>query len=555
MTKEKTTPAQPLTPFQKSVYQHLLAGYQVLFINSVEEFRCVQELRPAIEKFSDKLCSSQPEQSPVRLYSWDMVEGIVEVTNTDNAEKILSPKDLMKYLVDPAKLGPAVVCAHDIPAYTKQDVALKRQIKNAVQGNQLMGAEHVLVLISHESEPDPELAHYMANIRFDLPDIAFMRGLIGEAYESNIGSAWDSLSPTEQAALPKNLDAEQLEKLARTLLGLTSVEASNATAMAVATAGSLQQIADSIEKVKAETLATAHGLSYVPRSQIASENEVGGYEALKEFVARRATAFTRLARDLKIDPPKGIALIGAPGTGKSFVGRVVARMLGLPLVTLDVGSMFDKHVGESERKIRSALQVVGQFQGAVLLVDEVDKAFNRAHEGGSDSGVSSRVLGTFLSWLNDNQTSTFVVFTANRTDGLPPELLRKGRLDEVFFVDLPTDEERRQILQIHLQKRGIEPAQYADSLRHVVDQTKEFVGAELEAVVQEAIFQAFASRQVKDPNLEELLSAAKETKPLAQLEAAKVKAIREYGQDGRARNASQKSTNPAGATSRRIVRN
>jgi SpoVK/Ycf46/Vps4 family AAA+-type ATPase len=244
-------------------------------------------------------------------------------------------------------------------------------------------------------------------------------------------------------------------------------------------------------------------------------------------------------------------LIGPAGTGKTMVAKAAAKILGLDLITLDIGSMFDKYVGASEAKIRAALQMVAAMPNALLMVDEIDKAVGGAHENqAADSGVASRVLSYLLNWLSERdmgssaQNRCFVMVTMNRTAGVPEELLRAGRFDRVWATDLPDKDERSEILRIHLEKRGVDTDRYGNSLKRVVSATDEYTGAEIEEIVISARNDAYDDRmstwegagkkgdppdsEAVRPNLDELLSAASEITPVARLNADAVAKIRDF---------------------------
>lgn len=227
-------------------------------------------------------------------------------------------------------------------------------------------------------------------------------------------------------------------------------------------------------------------------------------------------------------------------TGKSYVAAAVARLLGLPGYILDVGSVFGSLVGESERRMRDAIRQVEAQQGCVLLLDEADKAFGGATDSQGDSGVTRRVFGQLLTWLSSKEDRTFVIMTLNRTKGIPPEFLRAGRFDAVFWTDLPHDDERRQILEIHFRKRGVDPSKLGlgePEWDEIVESTKGFVGAELEQVVKEARYISYERRQAGEPSFEEIMEAKQSIIPIGVLEQEKVSEIRDWCED-RARNVS-----------------
>lgn len=225
--------------------------------------------------------------------------------------------------------------------------------------------------------------------------------------------------------------------------------------------------------------------------QVEDIRDVGGMDNLKEWVAKRANCYSDEAAEFGIESPKGLVLVGIPGTGKSLVAKAIAREFGVPLIRMDFGAVFNSLVGSSEQRMRSALHMVESMAPCVLFADEIDKGL--AGTGGSgDSGTSSRVLGYFLTWLNDTKAPVFTMVTANNIDGLPPELLRKGRFDETFATGFPTPAERLEVLNIHLRKRGYNPKDFTLTERkQVATAAKGYVPAEIEAAVKDALIDAF----------------------------------------------------------------
>jgi SpoVK/Ycf46/Vps4 family AAA+-type ATPase len=223
--------------------------------------------------------------------------------------------------------------------------------------------------------------------------------------------------------------------------------------------------------------------------------------------------------------PRGVLLIGVPGCGKSLCAKAVAMEWQLPLLRLDPSTLYNKYIGETEKNFKRAMDTAERIAPVVLWIDELEKAF--AAGGSEDGGVSQRVLGTFLSWMQERTGDVFVVATANDVSRLPPEFLRKGRFDEIFFVDLPTAESRRAILEIHLKKRGKTPGAF--DLDQVVSVTEQFSGAELEQVVVAALYTVFAAKQ--ELSTEALLAEVRATRPLALTMGEKVSALREWARE------------------------
>jgi SpoVK/Ycf46/Vps4 family AAA+-type ATPase len=240
--------------------------------------------------------------------------------------------------------------------------------------------------------------------------------------------------------------------------------------------------------------------------------DVGGLDMLKDWLGKRGRAFDKGAADFGLIYPRSILLLGIPGTGKSLIAKAIGNLWHFPLLRLDMGKIFGGIVGESEKNIRGALNIAEAIAPSILWIDEIEKAMaGAASSGRSDGGTTSRVLGTFLTWMQEKTKPVFVVATANDISQLPPELLRKGRMDEIFFVDLPTQTEREEIIKIHLQKKKRNLDDY--DIGKLAQKSKGFSGAELEEVVKEALFQAYdAGRQLRD---EDMLGAISKTFPLA----------------------------------------
>jgi SpoVK/Ycf46/Vps4 family AAA+-type ATPase len=246
-----------------------------------------------------------------------------------------------------------------------------------------------------------------------------------------------------------------------------------------------------IMRVKTEVVKRSEVLEMMEPGSI---EDIGGLENLKAWVRKRAGCFGQAARDFGVEPPKGIALIGPPGTGKSLGAKAIASVLGIPALKFDVSRVFNSLVGSSEARVRSALKMVDMMAPCVLMIDEADKAFagQAGGGGGGDSGVGMRVLGAILTWMQETKAPVFMVVTANRTAGLPSEFLRKGRLDEIFSVTTPHEGERLDILKIHLRKRGQNP-DTVEGLADVAAYSNDYVPAELEAGVKDAIIEAFST--------------------------------------------------------------
>jgi len=332
-------------------------------------------------------------------------------------------------------------------------------------------------------------------------------------------------------------------KLIEAALGLTIIEAEKAFSLAyIETLAYIEngRLTDTeiplIIREKESVIKKSGYLEYFhPKESMA---DVGGLDNLKDWLHKRGRAFDKGAADFGLDYPRGILLLGIPGTGKSLTAKAIGNHWQFPLLRLDMGKIFGGIVGESEKNIAGALHIAEAIAPSILWIDEIEKAMSGAASSGqTDGGTTSRVLGTFLTWLQEKKKPVFVVATANDISKLPPELLRKGRVDEIFFVDLPTQEEREQILTIHLKKKGRTPSDF--DITKLAKESKGFSGAELEEVVKEALFQAFDyGRQLED---EDLFNALSKTYPLAKTMAEVIGEMRKWAKS-RAVNAS--STEP-----------
>jgi AAA+ superfamily predicted ATPase len=287
---------------------------------------------------------------------------------------------------------------------------------------------------------------------------------------------------------------------------------------------------EGIARAKAELLADDGVLQLVATS--GDLDSVGGLDELKRWLALRARGFEPAAKDFGIDPPRGILIAGVPGCGKSLTAKCVARSWAMPLLLLDPGAIFAMYVGESEQRLRSALDTVEAMAPVVLWIDEIEKGF----AGGSsdaDAGTARRVIGTFLRWLQERPGGVFLIATCNDVDTLPPELLRRGRFDEVFFVDLPDPGERAAIIGLHLRQRHRDPASF--DLAALAAASDGFTGAELEAAVVGALYRAFA--EGREVGTGDLVDEIGRTTPLSRTRAEAVAALRAWSR-GRATPAS-----------------
>ncbi|UGV41771.1 AAA family ATPase [Methanococcoides orientis] len=334
-------------------------------------------------------------------------------------------------------------------------------------------------------------------------------------------------------------DYQESSRLTEAALGLTTTEASLAFSMAAVgnkrlTDAEVPLIAAEKEQVIRKR---GHLEFYQPDQGL---DEIGGLDKLKDWLGRRERAFTEDARDFGLESPRGILLLGLPGTGKSLAAKAVSNAWQLPLLRLDMGRVFGGIVGQSEENIRSALNTAEALAPCILWIDEIEKGMAGAQSSGAtDGGTTSRVLGTFLTWMQEKTKPVFVLATANNISQLPPELLRKGRVDEIFFVDLPDSNDRKDIIRIHLRKRKRSPTHFTDiELDHLVEISRGFTGAELEEAVKEAMFRSFDYG--RDITADDLEDAINDTTPLSHTMREVIESTRQWAK-GRAVPASDRA--------------
>ncbi|MCL1993756.1 MAG: AAA family ATPase [Spirochaetes bacterium] len=313
----------------------------------------------------------------------------------------------------------------------------------------------------------------------------------------------------ESYGLPAQAEPEH--ELIEAALGLTIMEAEKAFSLAFIESGKLgSNEVPLVIREKESVIKKSGYLEYFhPKERL---EDVGGLDNLKGWLQKRGRAFEKGAADFGLSDPRGILLLGIPGTGKSLTAKAIGNLWRFPLLRLDMGKIFGGFVGESEKNIRGALNIAEAVAPSILWIDEIEKAMSGlSSSGSSDGGTTSRVLGTFLTWMQEKSKRVFVVATANDITKLPPELLRKGRVDEIFFCDLPNFDERQEIIKIHLRKKKRDTDAF--NVEKLAEKSKGFSGAELEEAVKEALFQAFDQR--REVNDGDILEAFSKTFPLA----------------------------------------
>ena len=464
-----------ISPMYEEVSTLIRARYPLLYVVTYEERRFETEvLTPICAKWNKV------------LYVWSRSKGFLSVKGMQGApdNSTRDPLTALKFIIS-QKEGGLFVLRDFHPFLSDPEVI--RTIRDIT--SELPSTYKSVIILSPVLKVPVELEKDITVLDFGLPTLPELDSILSQAI--------DSLRDNPQVKI--ELPPEIRERLLKAALGLTASEAENIFAKAVVKDGRLDK--DDIPLIleeKKQVIRKSGILEYYDtEEQIA---DVGGLEVLKDWLEKRSIDFTEEARSFGLPQPRGALLLGVQGCGKSLVAKAVSSLWGLPLLRFDIGRVFGSLVGQSEEATRRAIRTAESIAPTVLWIDEIEKGFAGAGRGDLDSGVTSRVFGTFLTWMQEKKTPVFIVATANNIHSIPPEMLRKGRFDEVFFIDLPTVEERKAILRVHLTKRRQDLTLF-DVDQLAIDSAG-FSGAELEDVVvnglREALYDGKRSMTTED---------------------------------------------------------
>jgi SpoVK/Ycf46/Vps4 family AAA+-type ATPase len=393
-----------------------------------------------------------------------------------------------------------------------------RAVQDAATAFRTGEVPHTLIIVSPALTLPADLEKEVTVVDLPLPTAGEIEGVLDEIVSANA------------ASIVVDLSADDRQRLIQAAQGLTLGEAENAFARAIASDRRLDasDIALVLDE-KRQTIRKSGLLEFITPE--GTMNDVGGLENLKKWLEKRNGSWLPEAQRWSIPAPKGVLITGIPGCGKSLTATCMATLWGLPLLRLDVGRVFSGLVGSSEQNMRGALKLAEAVSPSILWIDEIEKGFGSS--GSGDSGTSQRVFGTFLTWMQEKKNPVFVIATANKIDTLPPEFLRKGRFDEIFFVDLPTREERVHIWRIQLEKRLTAGSEATgdfeinkDSLGFLAEHTEGFSGAEIAEAAVSACFEAFSER--RRLNEKDLRRAITNTVPLSVTQAEQIKGVRDW---------------------------
>jgi len=480
--------------------------YPLIYIVSSEEGR----VRRAVGEIAQNQKKS--------LYIWSLADGIVD----EGGMRIVrcdGPREALLHIRRTNRR--ALWLLLDLHHFIQEPVIVRLLKEIAAESRRIM---RTLIITAPVLKLPTDLEKEVEVVEFPLPS--------SEELESVLNALIERYASDPRVSI--DLSAEAKERIIRSSLGLTLTEAEGIYCQAMITERSLDDSDVELVLHAKKALVQRSGLlEYIDASE--TMKDVGGLWELKRWLHKRRNAFSEEARRFGLPYPKGIVLLGIQGCGKSLCAKAVSRLWRLPLLRLDVSRIFGQYIGSSEQNIRRGLQMAEAMAPCVLWVDEVEKAFSGVKSSGmSDAGTTARVFGYFLTWLQEKTSAVFVVCTANDISQLPPEFMRRGRFDEIFFVDLPTPPERREIFTIHLKKRKRNPEKF--DLDQLVAESEGFTGAEIEQAIISALYDAFDDN-MRELTTRDILKALKETVPLSVTMREEVEGLRRWAK-GRARPAS-----------------
>ena len=479
--------------------------FTLICVVSREEERVLEQIRSVCEK------------GKRQVHVWDHADYFQVSSQTKTATP--TAKDPLSVLqaVDKAE-GDAVFVLKDFHQCWEKNARVIRKMRNL---SQRLKYTRKTVFVTMPSYYLPEeLKDDAVILEFSLPTVAELDDILKKL--------------TSTPGIKLDLTKQGREKLLQAALGMTANQAQRVFAKAIATDGVLDDKDIGLVTTEKKQIVRESGaLEFFAPSE--TMNDVGGLQVLKEWLRTRERAFGKDAREYGLPEPKGMALIGIPGTGKSLTAKTIAGLWHLPLIRLDIGALFGGLVGQSEENTRRALRLAETVAPCLLWIDEIEKGLST---GGGDAGTSMRVFSSILTWMQEKTKPVFVVATANNIAMLPPELLRRGRFDEIFFLDLPTLDERRDIFGVHIRKRK-RPLQGYD-LDRLAQASEGYVGAEIEQAVIDAMYIAYSDKEVpgRDFTTDDVLQALKRQVPMSQSQREAVGALRQWLSEGRAQSAS-----------------
>lgn len=491
----------------------LNAYYPVLYLTSFEYERTKQKIDGIINLL-------RSEKKEVRLFNWNCVEGL-NLIITDGQHQYLGEEYddaemVLKYIYNNKEASKDIFILEDFDSYIEEE-KVKFYIRSIAERAKYTNT-HAIILSAVYKLPI-ELEKYVTVLNIPLPDRFDIERTLGQV----------------ERQCKINLSVEMRNRMVDAALGMTSMEADLAFCLAAVKDDLGENAPYTVSSEKEQIIRKSGILDYFPTNE--NLKDVGGMEVLKDWLFKRQKAYEKKARDFGLQEPKGLLLLGVPGCGKSLTAKTIAASWKMPLLRLDIGKVFQGLVGSSEDNIRKAIATAEAVAPCVLWIDEIEKGLSGVQSSGAtDGGVTSRIFSTILTWMQEKTSPVFIVATANNINLLPPELLRKGRFDEIFFVDLPNREERKKIFEIHLAKKNQNSKSFP--MEMLSKKTEGFNGAEIEECIKEAMFAAYVDNP-EAPVLKasHLVDAISKTIPLSTTMEEQISTLRQWAST-RAKNAS-----------------
>lgn len=490
--------------FNDELALFLKARYPIIYINTVEEDRVEYVIRKNVKTNLNR-----------SIYSWDFVDGYTNNPNNQEFAK-RNPLQALELIERLNAETPALFLLKDFNRFLT-DLSISRKLRNISRILKLQ--PKTIIIIGYDLTIPKELQDLITVVKFDLP--------LEDEISQELTRLIDSLNI--------KIDRELFENLTRACQGLSLERIRRVLSRIIATYKTINKNSISVLlSEKKQVISQTDILEY------SSVNEkianLGGLDNLKDWLKKRKTAFSTQASNYGLPTPRGLLLIGLQGTGKSLTAKAIANDWQLPLLKLDVGKLFGGIVGESESRLRQMINLIETISPCILWIDEIDKAFTNTDSKG-DSGTSNRVLATFISWLSEKTKPVFVISTANNIDLLPLEIIRKGRFDEIFFLDLPQTEEREEIFKIHLKEFRPNTWESFD-YKQLAQLSESFSGAEIRQSIIEGMYHAFYEKREFTTN--DICRAIKELIPLSHLESDQMRKLKDWASSGQIRSASSK---------------
>ncbi|HDS15159.1 MAG TPA: AAA family ATPase [Proteobacteria bacterium] len=442
------------------------------------------------------------------IITWDLADGFNPIKGDMPGIKNKERPDPINCLLEIKKFsGSAIFILRDFHLHFRESIIL-RSLRNL--NHDLQFTRKTIVLTTPSPSLPLELREDICQIELELP--GYLE--IEKELDSVVLSTSQRKPPTPQLK----------EKIIESTLGLSMVNIKNLFSRIIIIHGAIDERAiEIILQEKRGIIKKGEILEFFPVQE--SLNDIGGLENLKAWLRKRSQVFTHKAKDYGLPAPKGILIIGIQGTGKSLTAKATAGLWKLPLLRMDLGKVFGSLLGESEQNLRQAIQLAETISPCILWVDELEKAFSGSSGAAGDSGTSARILGTFLTWMQEKTKPVFIIATGNDVAQLPPELMRKGRFDEIFFVDLPSTTERQAIFKVLLEK--VRPVIRQFNLEKLAQATTDYSGAEIEQIIYDAMFNAFDENQ-REFTETDILASVSEIIPISRLMSEKINALKAW---------------------------